>query len=444
ESFIENCRFYSDEDGIDGTGIDDSTCIWIRHNYMANIDVDGINITGTSGNEVFDVEISGNSFNTIGDDCVYFDYVDRCIINGNSFITSTSEGIYALNSDEGIVEGNQFRDNNYGVRLDTAVYWTISHNYFYSQDNSAILGPFTYAICIGNIMLEPGARGINATNSHYSIFIGNIIQDAVDAAVMTSGDYLVVSNNWFIDPTREGINFQGDYGLIIGNRFIGSTREDIDIGETLFTLIIGNHFSEGGGGFPTILIAGEDGVFIVSNFQNSATHRTHFVEATSSSNYLVIMGNFIRTNITGIEIVDSNNFFISGNYFYYNASNIIIDSGDDGAIVNNYFRQSTTAINLTAAAVTGCTVRGNIFDNVATPVVDSGNGTIFHDVTFYCSEADDEHGDVPGKSITNTQLAYVGFDIGDEVNQIMKAELHIIPDATQGAANWDLSATYAA
>ncbi|GAG84951.1 unnamed protein product, partial [marine sediment metagenome] len=58
---IEGCRFYSDDDGIDGTGTDDSTNIWIRNNYLLNIDGDGIYFSGTSGNEVIKLEITGNT-----------------------------------------------------------------------------------------------------------------------------------------------------------------------------------------------------------------------------------------------------------------------------------------------------------------------------------------------------------------------------------------------
>jgi len=86
------------------------------------------------------------------------------------------------------------------------------------------------------------------------------------------------------------------------------------------------------------------------------------------------------------------------------------------------------------------TLRGN----TSGACLDNGTDTKFASAAFYCSEADDEHGAVPGKSITNGQTAFVGFHVPCDTQQIMRATLYVIPDATQANANWDLAADYGA
>jgi len=51
-------------------------------------------------------------------------------------------------------------------------------------------------------------------------------------------------------------------------------------------------------------------------------------------------------------------------------------------------------------------------------------------------------GDVPLAAITNGQSAAVGFEAPEELQQLIRAYLKVLPNATQAAANWDLASDY--
>ena len=128
-------------------------------------------------------------------------------------------------------------------------------------------------------------------------------------------------------------------------------------------------------------------------------------------------------------------------------SGIYLSAGNDNnAILGNFLLENDDyGIEIAAGTCDDNLVQQNTFEGNVTGVMsDGGTGTRFDSVQFYCSEADDEHGAVPGKSITNGQSAYVGFHIPSDMHQIMQVKLIVIPDATQASANWDLAADYGA
>jgi len=119
---------------------------------------------------------------------------------------------------------------------------------------------------------------------------------------------------------------------------------------------------------------------------------------------------------------------------------------DENKIKNNFINDNGAyGIKITDATSLRNRVTDNqLLSNTTAAAYNAGTDTKLRSVQFYCSEADDEHGTVPGKSITVGQTAYVGFHVPTEVQQIMKANMYVIPDATKAAANWDLVADYGA
>ncbi|MHA2065857.1 MAG: hypothetical protein ACXABY_15910, partial [Candidatus Thorarchaeota archaeon] len=95
------------------------------------------------------------------------------------------------------------------------------------------------------------------------------------------------------------------------------------------------------------------------------------------SNDSTITGNWIYalgTGSSGIRLGVDN--VCTGNRFQGNASATAINElGDDNTITGNHFETWSVGINIDASADDNTTITGNGFNNVTTPITDSGTGT---------------------------------------------------------------------
>lgn len=128
------------------------------------------------------------------------------------------------------------------------------------------------------------------------------------------------------------------------------------------------------------------------------------------------------------------------------AEGLYIRNNVDGAIVkDNYFHDDLRGIHIDAAADAGNVVLDNRFENVTTCITDAGTGTILLTrewLVTYGTGGISLVGNVPVAGLTNGQVAVVGFEAPPTLNQLVRAQLKVLPSATQGAANWDLDSDY--
>jgi hypothetical protein len=61
---------------------------------------------------------------------------------------------------------------------------------------------------------------------------------------------------------------------------------------------------------------------------------------------------------------------------------------------------------------------------------------------YYVARDDDNFGDIPGKSLLNGQTAYIAVHFPDDMTEFAGFYIYCIANATQAAADLDLSTTY--
>ena len=60
---------------------------------------------------------------------------------------------------------------------------------------------------------------------------------------------------------------------------------------------------------------------------------------------------------------------------------------------------------------------------------------------YYVAQDDDNLSNVPGKSITNTQTAYIAVHFPEEYDTLVGFNIYVIPQVTNANANWDIATT---
>jgi len=247
-------------------------------------------------------------------------------------------------------------------------------------------GSSTDNLIIGNQTDTNFGHGIWAEGIRNSVE-GNVVsENGLDGIRITSGDCLV-NNNRVLD------NSQDDPGVYHGILLMGSADR----------CIVSNNHIDGFGDSQ------EDGIHL----NNGATD-------------VLVTGNTCQDGMgSGIALAAAN---------------------DDNTITNNHLLENDDyGIEISAGTCDNNRVRENHFNlNGTAPVLNSGSGTIFHTKQYYVARDDDNLGNVPGKSITNGQFAYVAVHFPEGMQQLMALNLYVIPDATQGAADWDLDSDYGA
>ena len=156
-----------------------------------------------------------------------------------------------------------------------------------------------------------------------------------------------------------------------------------------------------------------------------------------------ISGNYVEACSQNAIAISGNQATVQNNYIQESGANSInIASGDTQYITDNYINNTTNGIVI-VAGTTNITVKGNRFFSVTTPVTDGGTDTVFACKPFFVANNDQQLGQVPGKTLTNGQTAYIPVHAPDGMQQLMSFHIHVIPQATQANADWNLATDYA-
>lgn len=421
---IENVTIVdSDDVGIRVSG---TACSYIRiiNCRILGADAQGILVDFDGGHT--------GQYNTIRD-C----YIAGCGDNGIGFGATGAGHTYT------VISGNQITGGSVrGMLLQEMQWSTISDNICFSNSWSGIsLSGCANNSVVGNACRGNGRHGISLVNADQNSIMSNIIygNDSGDSQTydginldVNSTD-CVVSNNicYGNSVQRYGIWADGARTLVSNNYCALHDYSGIyiDGGQSQ---IVDNYCYDNGqdaaGTYHEILVdPNADRSIVSNNFCNSPGDSSEdCINLANGTHTVQVTNNFCYNGMgSGIQLVANNdNCLITGN---------TLTANDDYGVL------------ISAASCNDNIVKNNKFiSNGTAPVSDSGTDTGFHGIPFFVANNDQQLGQVPGKTLTNTQTAYIPVHAPDDMQQIMGFHIHVIAQATQAAANWDLDSDYAA
>jgi len=435
----KTCHCIFIEDGSDGFHIDnveisdsDDNGIHIEGTSTVNGHIHTCHIEGTDGHGVYvnmdggetieSLHVSDNEIQNTGGSGIYFDASggnDACIIDMNIISSPTGVGIYVNDFTGGQITGNISRNSgSHGIHV-------VGSDEVNVADNR----------CNGNV----GHGILFESSSDEGLIDGNTCNDndSGDSAtydgihIATACTHNTVINNTCLRNNRHGIYVIGASNQISVN-ICGENGED-GIGVS--------------GGDPQV-----NDNKIYDNSQNSAG-TDHGIHIYGSGDRAIVKGNHIDghgdSQQHGIYLGNGAvSCLIQGNHCQDGMGSgiYLAASNDNNSILGNFLLDNDDyGVEINAGTCDSNRVRNNTFDgNVTGAVSDSGTGTIFHTKQYYVARDDDNVGMIPGKSITNGQTAYIAVHAPYGLQQLMKFNIYVIPNATQAAADWDLETDYGA
>jgi len=409
----------SDDNGIhiEGTTINGGHIHTCR---IESTDGHGIYVNMDGANYMLGLHVTDNEILDVGNAGIYFDASagnNYCTISGNAVIGAAGIGIFLNDSVQTQVTGNTVRTaslsgihclgSNFLNIVDNICDTNERHGIFFDQvDNSLIDGNMcnnndsgdtgtyhgirtdgssTDNLITGNQTVTNNGHGIWAEGLRCSVIGNTVAENGLDGIRITSGD-CVVNDNHVSDNSQDSAETY--HGILL----MGSADR---------CTVSGNHID----GFGD---SQEDGIHL----NNGATE-------------VSITGNYCQDGMgSGIDLAANN---------------------DDCSIINNFlFENDDYGVEI-AGTCNGNRVRENTFNgNGIAPVLNSGTGSVFHTKQYYVARDDDNIGMIPGKSISIGQTAYIAVHAPDGMQQLMKFNIYVVPNATKAAANWDLETDYGA
>ena len=411
----------SDDNGVHIEGTDTAN-MHIHDCHIISTDGHGIYVNMDDGETVENLHITNNDIRSPGGSGIYFDASggnDACSIVGNAIGSPTGTGIYVDDFTGGQVTGNTSRNSGvHGIQVNGSDEVTVANN-----------------LCNGNV----GHGILFSNNSDEGLIDGNTCND----------------NDSDITATYDGIHVETacTHNTIINNTCLRNNRHGIyviGLGNQISTNLVGEN-GEDGIGFSggDIQVNGNK---VYDNSQNSAGI-DHGIHVYGSGDRAELIGNHIDghgdSQQHGIFLENGAvSCLIQGNHCQDGmGSGIYLSAGNDNnSILGNFLLDNDDyGIEIAAGTCDTNTMRENRFEgNGIAPVQDSGTGTAFHTKQYYVARDDENIGAVPGKSITNGQTAYIAVHAPYGLQQLMKFNIYVIPNATQAAANWDLETDYGA
>ena len=411
----------SDDNGIhiEGTSISD---VHIHECHIVSTDGNGVWVDMDGGETIENLHIWDCDIESVGGSGIRVEPSDgnnACSISDNTVTASTVTGIMVDDFTGGMITGNASRNNGtHGIHV-------IGSDEVNIADNS----------CNGNV-----GHGIYFEAScDDGLIDGNTCNDN------DSGD----------SATYDGIHIATacTHNTVINNTCLRNNRDGI------YVIGIQNQVSvnlTGENGRDGIGVSGGDAQInnnkVYDNSQNAAG-TDHGIHVYGSGDRSVINGNIIDghgdSQEHGIYLGNGAvSCLIQGNHCQDGmGSGIHLSAGNDNnSILNNLLLDNDDyGVDISAGTCDNNRVRENTFEgNVTGAVNDSGTATIFHTKQYYVARDDENIGMIPGKSITIGQTAYIAVHAPYGLQQLMKFNIYVIPNATKGAANWDLETDYGA
>ncbi|GAG56792.1 unnamed protein product, partial [marine sediment metagenome] len=307
---IERCRFFSDDVGIDGGGIDDSTDIWILNNYFDATDGTSIILQGSAGNEVLRARIGGNTITAAGSDGIWYDELDYSVIADNVILETTRYGIFQVAGYRNVVRTNEIiLCGDIGISM-AGGEPRILDNHVMNCTNEAIVTTGGFGLTVGNYISTCGDDGIASSGANGIISNNMIVSpDGHGIYVTAAGNETIISNNWVSSSDEQGIESLGDNVTIIGNDLYATNIEGILI-TGIQNIIVGNRVRGNGIGDYPIRVTGLN---------------------------CLVANNNLSNGFEGGVIVEAGRCTVIGNEIYNSGDQIIyLDNGDDACIVGNY------------------------------------------------------------------------------------------------------------
>ena len=411
----------SDDNGIhvEGTNISGGH---IHDCHIVSTDGNGVYVNMDDNNTIELLHISDSDITSVGGTGIFFDASggnNACSISNNVIASSVGVGIYVDDFTGGHISGNRISlSGSHGIRV------------------------------VGSDEVNVSGNTSNANAGHGIVFDTSSDDGLIDGNSCNDNDVGDLA-------TYDGIHIETGctHNTVINNTCLRNNRHGIyaiGLGTQISTNLVGENGEDGIG------FSGGDAQVIgnkVYDNSQTAAETSYGIHAYGSGDRAVIMGNHIDghgdSQEHGIYLGNGAvSCLIEGNHCQDGmGSGIYLSAGNDNnSILGNYLLNNDDyGIEIAADTCDYNLVQQNSFEgNVTGSMSDGGTGTRFRTIQFYCSEADDEFGATPGKSITNGQLAYVGFHLPADLHQIMGVNLYVIPNATQASANWDLASSYGA
>ena len=412
----------SDDNGVHIEGTDTAD-IHIHDCHFVGTDGHGIYVNMDAGETAENFNFSNNNIVSVGGSGIYFEASggnNYCTIRRNGVDTSALVGIYVDDFNNGIITGNKsLNSGSHGIHVvgsdevnvaDNSCNGNSGHGIFF--DSSSDDGLIDGNTCNDNDSKDSASYDgiyIGESACTHNTVINNTCLRNNRHGIYTVGVGSQVSTNLVGENGRDGIGFSGGDTQVIGNKVYDNSQNTAGIDHGIHAYgsgdrasIIGNHIDGHG---------------------DSQEHGIYLGNGTVSC---LIQGNHSQDNMgSGIYLsAGNNNNAILGNF--------LLDNDDYG-------------IEIAAGTCDSNRVRENTFEgNVTGLVSDGGTGTIFHTKQYYVARDDDTINQTPGKSITIGQSAYIAIHAPDGMQQIMAFNIYVIPNATQGAADWDLETSYGA
>ena len=433
---VTHCIFI--EDGSNSFHIEhinvldsDDNGIHIEGTDMANGHIHFCSITGIDGNGIYVNMDGGETMTSLHvEDCTITD-----IGGAGVFMDASAGNLFS------VIDGNTIADTaGIGIFLDDSA-------------NAQV---------VGNTILSTALSGIHVLGSDFM----NIADNIVDTCAR-HGIFFDQVDNSLIDGNMCNNNDSGDTGTYHGIHTDGSSTDNLITGNQT----VANHghgiWAEGVRNTVEGNIVTEndlDGIRITSGdcLVNSNRVLDNSQDAAGTYHGILLMGSADRCIVSGNHIDGFGDSQEDGIHLNNGATDVLIHgntcqdgmgsgialaaANDDNTITNNHlFENDDYGIEITAGTCDNNRVRENHFHlNVTGAVLNNGTGTIFHTKQYYVARDDDNVGDVPGKSITNGQTAYIAVHAPDGMQQLMAFNIYVIPNATQANADWDLDTDYGA
>lgn len=388
----------------------------------SNIDVIQNQTAGSDTNIVLrDFKILGNEANMASGHGVILDGTFDCLCENLDVEDVEENGIRiwetsGTHGDRNMVHTCRIKNAEVGVG--------IYHNDHVTVSNCTI------TTCIRSTGI---AIRFNSGSDYGCLIIGNHLRQN-DVGIHNTSVELLICNNVIGDETTssplDGLRIYGDQVFIIANTIFGIDNHGIRVfSGTERVLISTNYIADCGEAtantYDAILYEGDKGIIINNEILNaSASFDMRNGINLIGADYCLVSNNWIEDMRTdAIRLEDSDYAFIDSNYCW----------GSDGV-----------DINITNAGCASTLVGKNMLLST-TNIVDSGTGTMLPNREWLATFGDGGialTGDVPLAPITNGQDAAVGFQCPPDLQQLVRATLKILPNATQANADWDIFSDY--
>ena len=322
---IMHLWLYGDQTMADGgsnlrqSGImfgDNTTFCKIGFCTIENFERNGVNLEGTSGNEVTYIETEGNlCYNNLNDE-IRLDYAHYCTVIGNTCQNGISGISLSSSSNNNTMTGNTCPGNTNGIYL------------FESTDNT-----MTGNICQGNT-----SYGIYLkTHSNNNTVMGNTCQEGGTGIILSES-----TNNTVMGNTNSGnnvgiyVNYHSDNNTIMGNTCNQNIMSGIWLDTSSSNTIVGNTCNE-------------------NDVNNTGTYDGITIE--DDSDYNLAMCNTCNDNdrwgiSIGIAADDCVDNWIKNNTLQGNTSGPFNGGGTDTKLATKIFQfiQGTTFISADGSA----------------------------------------------------------------------------------------------